>query len=74
MSEYRFHLSISAAEYLAYYQGTANKVVARLTNGQALQFPADALRPFVTHEGVWGEFVLSVNDQNKLQGLRRVEE
>lgn len=74
MREYRFQLSISAAEYLAYYQGTANQVVTRLTNGQVVRFPADALRPFVTHEGICGKFVMSVNDQDKLQSLRRVEE
>ena len=72
MSEYRFRLAISAEEYLAYYQGAVRQVVATLANGQRLQFPADSLRPFVTREGVHGEFVLRVNAQNKLQGLERV--
>lgn len=72
MSEYRFRLAISAEDYLAYYQGAVRQVVVTLANGQRLQFPADSLRPFVTREGVHGEFVLRVNAQNKLQGLERV--
>ena len=72
MSEYRFRLAISAEDYLAYYQGAVRQVVTTLANGQRLQFPADSLRPFVTREGVHGEFVLRVNAQNKLQGLERV--
>lgn len=72
MSEYRFRLAISAEDYLAYYQGVARQVVVTLANGQRLQFPADALRPFVLRDGVHGEFVLRVTAQNKLQGLERI--
>jgi hypothetical protein len=72
MNEYRFRLAISAEDYLAYYQGAVRQVVVTLANGQRLQFPADSLRPFVTREGVHGEFVLRVDAQNKLQGLERV--
>lgn len=72
MNEYRFRLAISAEEYLAYYEGAARDVVVTLANGQNLQFPAAALRSVVTHDGVYGEFVLRVNANNKLQGLERV--
>ena len=74
MREYRFRLAISAEEYLAYYEGAAHQVVARLANGQTLQFPADNLRSFVTREGVHGEFVLRVDADNKLQAIERVGE
>lgn len=72
MNEYRFRLAISAEEYLVYYKGVAREVVVTLANGQSLQFPADALRPFVTREGVHGAFVMRVNAQNKLQGIERI--
>ncbi|NOX76433.1 MAG: DUF2835 domain-containing protein [Gammaproteobacteria bacterium] len=72
MRAYRFRLSIPAEEYLAYYQGTASQVVVALSNGVNLQFPAGNLRPFVSHEGVYGRFVLRVDDNNKLQNLERV--
>jgi hypothetical protein len=72
MTEYRFHLAIPADQYLAYYEGAAQQVVVTLANRRHLQFPADALRPFVSREGVYGEFVLSVDANNKLQSLKKV--
>lgn len=74
MTEYRFRLAIPAEKYLAYYEGAAQQVVVKLANGQTLQFPADSLRPFVSREGVHGEFVLRVDANNKLQALERVGE
>jgi hypothetical protein len=72
MPEYRFRLAIPAAQYLAYYEGAAHQVVVMLASGQRLQFPADALRPFVLRDGVHGEFVLRVDENNKLQAIERV--
>lgn len=72
MTEYRFHLAIPADDYLAYYEGAAQQVVVTLANGQRLQFPAESLRPFVSHGGVYGEFVLRVDANHKLQSLERV--
>ena len=72
MTEYRFHLAIPADDYLAYYEGAAQHVLVTLVNGQRLQFPAESLRPFVSHDGVHGEFVLRVDTNNKLQALERV--
>jgi hypothetical protein len=72
MTEYRFQLAIPAEKYLAYYEGAAQQVVVTLASGQRLQFPADSLRPFVSHDGVYGEFVLRVDANNKLLALERV--
>ena len=72
MPEYRFHLSISSSEYLAHYQGLAKQVVVILASGLKVQFPASALRAHVTHGGIQGEFVLRVDEKNKLQGLERI--
>lgn len=72
MNEYRFRLAIPAKKYLAYYEGAVQQVVVTLADGQRVQFPADALRRFVTRDGVHGEFVLSVDKQNKLQRIERV--
>ncbi len=72
MPEYRFRLAISAQKYLAYYEGAVHAVVVTLANGQHLQFPAESLRSFVSREGVYGEFVLHVDDNNKLQSIERI--
>jgi len=68
----RFRLSISAQEYLRFYQGQARAVLARGHDGQRVQFPADALRGHVTREGIHGEFELCFDDRQRLVGLIRI--
>ena len=72
MPEIRFRLAISPERYLSYYQGAARNVLAVSVDGRRVQFPAERLRPFVTHEGVCGEFVLEFDANNKFVDLRRV--
>lgn len=71
MREFHFRLNISAQDYLAFYQGAAREVVALSAEGPRVRFPASALRPFVTHTGISGAFVLRVGADNKLQSLER---
>ena len=62
MVRFEFSLNISSAEYLAYYRGSANQVLARCTDGRTVQFPALLLKPFLTSAGVRGQFVLTCSD------------
>lgn len=71
VNELRFRLSISADDYLRYYQGSARAVIARSHDGRRVQFPAGSLRRFVTREGVQGEFALRFDGHNKLIELVR---
>ncbi len=72
MAEFRFYLKLSRHDYLRYYQGNARAILVHTRDGRRVQFPASALRPFVTHDGIEGEFVLMINDQHKLVDLRRL--
>lgn len=72
-SSIRFRLAISAEEYLAYYQGSAQVVVARSDDNKTVQFPASAIREFVTHEGVFGYFEIAFDENNKLIAIQRIE-
>ncbi len=63
---------ISADEFIRHYSGAAHAVVARARNGQTVKFPANALRPFVSHEGVHGTFTLHIDRQNKLLSIERL--
>ena len=69
-SRIRIRLAISAEEYLAYYQGSAHFVVARSEDNKTIHFPASAIRTFVTHDGIFGDFEITIDENNKLQ-LRR---
>ena len=64
-------LNIDSEELLKLYRGSAREVVAKSLNGQNIRFPAEVLKPFVTHNGVQGQFALVVDANNKLIDLRR---
>lgn len=66
------NLAIEADEFVRLYKGTARDVVARATNGQTVRFPANILRPFVTHDGVRGRFKISFNANGKLIAIDRL--
>jgi hypothetical protein len=72
MSEIRFRLNMSSQTFLAYYRGTASEVEARAVDGRTVRFPANILRPFVTHDGVAGLFALVYDEQNKFVEMKRV--
>ena len=71
MNRYEFQLHISAERYLDYYRGTVRHVIARSTRGQTVQFPASLLQRFVVEEGIYGNFVLVCDDNNKCIDLQR---
>lgn len=70
----RFRLAISAEDYLAYYQGSAQAVVARSENNKTVRFPASAIRRFVTHDGVFGDFEIAFDENNKLISIRPIDQ
>ena len=71
MIRFEFGLAISAQEYLQYYRGSVNKVIATCADGKTVQFPAGLLTPFVTSGGVRGRFVLTCGDTGKGAVLKR---
>lgn len=69
---FRFSLDISSEAYLNYYQGRARTVIVQAEDGRRVQFPADALRPYVTRAGIQGRFELVTDAGHKLIELRRL--
>lgn len=67
-----FHLSISADDYLRYYQGNARKVSVISDDGHRIEFPAEHLRQFVLHDGVKGRFELVFDKDNRFVDLRKI--
>ena len=72
MPELRVPLVIPSDEYKQYYSGTAKHVIAKAADGRNVQFPANVLRPFLTHMGIHGEFILVFDDNFKFIDIRRV--
>ncbi len=72
MKEIRFFIDIPAHRYLAFYQGAADQVVTTAVDGRRVRFPAHILRPFVTHDGIRGEFALRYDECNRFAGIRKL--
>lgn len=72
ISEARFHLDIPAQAYLKYYRGEAKNVLVTTHEGVRVQFSAHLLRPYVTRDGIKGEFCLRYDEHHKLIGLSKV--
>ena len=65
-------IALSAQSLRAVYQGRANRVLVHSRDGQKISLPAHHLRPFLTHVGVYGSFVLEFDATGKLLSLRPV--
>lgn len=72
MQELIIDLALPAERYLAWYRGQAGRVVMRSRDGRSVSLPAHHLRPFLSHEGVYGSFVMRFTDEGKLVSLERL--
>lgn len=73
MPAVRVRLAITTDELLRYYSGEATVVRARnLDQPSTVQFPARALRPFVTADGVFGIFQLWFTHDHRLREIRQL--
>lgn len=66
-------LALPAESYLAWYRGQAGRVLMHSRDGRSISLPAHHLRPFLSHEGVYGSFALKFTDEGKLLSLERLE-
>ncbi len=74
MSAHKVHivLHISTHEYQEYYSGVARNVAATASDGRSIKFPANILRPFISHDGIHGEFVIEFDDNNKFVAINKL--
>ena len=54
-------IALSAEQFLAVYQGRANRVLVRSRDGRRVSVPAHHFRPFFTQEVLQVSFALEVN-------------
>jgi hypothetical protein len=65
-------LNIPANVIHSYYEGGIREIVASAIDGRVVRFPANILRPFVTHDGVHGEFALEFDANHKFVAIHRL--
>jgi len=69
----QFHLSLSYDEFSAVYKGHAQHVITHSIDGRRVRFPADILKPYLTHSGIQGTFTIHFNENNKFKFLEKVD-
>lgn len=65
-------LTISAEEYVKYYQMAGAVVAANSRDGRSVKFPANILQRFVMHDGIKGSFKIVFDDRGKFKKIERV--
>ena len=70
-TSYFFRLALPADKYLAFYKGHAQNIQVLASDGRKIQFPANAVRQFLTREGIYGDFEMQVDENNKLIGVSK---
>lgn len=74
MKTLRFSLRLSEQELLKYYRGHARNVMVEDAQGKTMAFPIEVIRPFVTKEGVYGRFEMTVDDNFKFIDIKKLGE
>lgn len=67
-----FSISISPDAYLHYYRGSAKNILVKAEDGRRIQFPANALQPFITADGIHGRFRLFFDNNHKILKIESV--
>lgn len=65
-------IALPAERYLAWYRGQAGRVLMHSRDGRRVSLPAHHLRPFLSHEGVYGSFLMRFTCDGKLVSLQRI--
>lgn len=55
-----------------YYAGSARQVAAVDELGRSVRFPADILRRYVAHDGVYGRFRIDFDAQGRFREIERL--
>jgi len=69
----RFRLNLSADQYLKVYQGIAKNISAQADDGRRIAFPAQNIKQFLTHDGVYGYFEMELTAENKFVSIKKLD-
>jgi hypothetical protein len=70
---FRFTLNLSADKFLTVYQGRARTVSVLAHDGRRIEFSAEKLKPFLTHDGIYGNFVMALTAENRFLSIKRLK-
>ncbi|MEO1962805.1 MAG: DUF2835 domain-containing protein [Cycloclasticus sp.] len=67
-----FKLAISTDTFLSVYKGHAKAISTLSSDGCRVEFAADKVRQFLTHDGIYGVFEMKITAENKFLSIRRL--
>ncbi|MBB1361729.1 MULTISPECIES: DUF2835 domain-containing protein [unclassified Shewanella] len=70
--ELLFSLNVSYEAFLPYYQGLAEKVQVRDHHGRVLHINGKYFRPYLTPQGIQGQFKLVLNQDGNFKSLNKL--
>ena len=59
-------------KYMAYYKGRAGYIMVKSLDNRSIKFPANAIRRFLTHDGIYGLFEIHFDQNNKLIEIKQI--
>ncbi len=66
-------LAINTQEFARLYRGQAREVICTAKDGRTVQFPANVLRQFLTHNGIYGEFEIFFPNDNRFSKIEKLK-
>lgn len=69
----QFSISVSADQFLAVYKGYAKTISVIAHDGRRLEFAAEKLKPFLTHDGINGIFAMQLTAENRFLSIKRLK-
>ena len=72
MNRHRFTISISAEEWLSFYERSINNVIVRSFQGVRISIPVRNFIPHVTYSGVKGTFEITFSEQNRILNMKKI--
>ena len=58
-------LQLTSRQVEEYYRGRARHMVAEAADGRIIQLPIKVLHPFISKQGIQGDFLVTTDDENR---------
>jgi len=68
----RFQLGINADQFLRVYKGSAKNISVRADDGRLIKFPAQNIKQFLTHDGIYGHFEMELTSEHKFVAIKKL--
>jgi len=69
--EIHFNLNLSAEKYRSYYEGDVSAMQMTSEDGRQIRFPADVLRPYLTHSYVAGRSIIQFDNNHRFKVIQK---